>query len=68
MRVWDRTRKPCLYSGNRQGGPIGDIPVDESPNGSVIEGDYMDYIVTSIFANDCKFCNQFDEDRCMASG
>ena len=60
-RSWDRTAGYCLYAGNRQSGPTMDIPEDESPNDSVIEGEYTDYIVSGEFANDCLFCKKFGE-------
>lgn len=63
-RSWDRSRGPCLYAGNRQAGPTGDIPEDILPNGSVIEGEYKDYIVSESFAADCVFCGRFDKSRC----
>ena len=64
IRSWDRTRGPCLYAGNRQAGPTGDIPEDQLPNDSVIEGEYRDYIVSGEYATDCFYCGQFDESRC----
>ena len=64
-RSWERTRVPCLYAGNRQAGPIGDIPEDEVPNESVIEGEYTDYIVTSEYASDCTYCKMFSQDMCL---
>ena len=60
--VWDWTKQPCFYSGNQQGGPIGDI--DSGPNDSVIEGRYTDYIVSSLVASDCEHCQMFDDARC----
>ena len=63
-RSWDKTRVPCIYVGNRQAGPIGDIPEDEVPNDSVIEGQYLSYIVSSKYANDCVFCQQFNSTMC----
>lgn len=62
-RSWDRTKQPCLYSGNRQGGPIGDI--DSDPNDSVIEGTYTDYIVNGLFESGCIYCSMFDNDQCQ---
>ena len=32
---WDKSREPCLYVGNAQGGPSFEVP---DPNDSVIEG------------------------------
>ena len=47
-----RGRTSCLYAGDTQGGHVYEV---ESPNDSLIEGSYKDYIVSSIFANDFKF-------------
>ena len=63
-RSWDRSRGPCLYAGNRQAGPTGDIPEDILPNDPVIEGEYKDYIVSGKYSADCVFCTEFDESRC----
>ena len=45
-RTWDNSKEPCLYVGNAQAGPGGEVPdlVD-----SVIEGKYTHYIVASLF-------------------
>ena len=66
LRSWDRTAGPCLYAGNRQSGPTGDIPEDQRPNDSVIEGEYTQYAVDGDFGSDCMFCGQFDESKCAA--
>lgn len=50
----------CLYGGDTQGGHIYEV---ESPNDSLIEGEYTDYIVSSIFAKDFKF-NRFSHTQC----
>ena len=63
-RSWDRTPGPCLYAGNRQAGPTGDVSVNQLPNDSVIEGEYTDYAVSSDYGSDCLFCGQFDDTRC----
>lgn len=67
LRTWDRTPGPCLYAGNRQAGPTGDVPADQDPNGSVIEGVYKDYIITSDYGTDCQFCGQFDDSKCQGT-
>ena len=59
--TWEFEKKPCLYVGNSQAGPLGEV-VD--PNDSVIEGTYKDYIVDSIFSPVFKFAH-IDEDNCM---
>jgi hypothetical protein len=58
-RIWDRTAGYCLYAGNRQSGPTGDVDDDDSPNDSVIEGVYTDYIVSADFATDCIYCGLY---------
>ena len=44
--TWEFDDAPCLYSGNRQGGPIGEV---REPNDPVIEGIYTEYIVSGLF-------------------
>ena len=43
--------RPCLYAGNHNGGPIGEVPGSDS----VIEGKYSDYEVADLFATDYGF-------------
>lgn len=59
---WDRSREPCLYVGNAQGGPSYDI---EEPNDSIIEGEYNDYIIENddLFETTYTYV-KFEEDRC----
>ena len=61
---WDKTREPCLYVGNAQGGPSYEVP---DPNDSVIEGRYRDYIFDgadeNLFATGYTY-SQFEEGRC----
>ena len=45
-RKWDYRREPCLYAGNVQGGPSGDVKDD----GAVIDGMYTDYMVDDLFS------------------
>ena len=58
---WSHERKPCLYAGNRQAGPIYEIP---SPNDPVIEGNYRDYKVPGAFEEEGYKYGLFDSDRC----
>ena len=60
--TWDYTRTPCLYAGNQQGGKV--IEFDD-PSGSVIEGFYWDYGVTSLFGTEFKF-SQFNNSQCLS--
>ena len=50
--TWEFERRPCLYVGNTQAGPL---RVDVVPNDSVIEGVYTDYEVSSMFSSDFVF-------------
>ena len=58
--TWEFEKRPCLYVGNSQAGPLGE---DVVPNDSVIEGVYSDYEVESMFASDFTF-SHFEESRC----
>ena len=58
--TWEFEKRPCIYVGNSQAGPISEV---DSPNGSVIEGEYTDYEVASMFATDFTY-SHFDESRC----
>ena len=49
-----------LYVGSRQAGSINEV---ESPNDPVIEGQYKDYIVESMFGTEYQF-SHFDISRC----
>ncbi len=62
--VWfdHKGRTSCLFAGDTQGGHVYEV---ESPNDSLIEGSYKDYIVSSIFANDFIF-NKFQYKKCIA--
>ncbi|KAL5468739.1 hypothetical protein EMCRGX_G029850 [Ephydatia muelleri] len=53
-RTWDNTKKTCYYSGGAQGGRTGVA----SPDDSVIEGAYTDYITSDIFSTLFRY-NQF---------
>jgi len=59
-RTWDATLSPCLYVGNRQGGPSGEF---DDPNDSVLQGSYQDYEVSGLFSTDFDF-SEFDSDGC----
>lgn len=59
--TWEFHEGPCLYVGDGQSGSIYEI---ENPNDGVIEGTYMDYIVSEGFVDDFKF-GLFDKERCL---
>ena len=58
--TWDFTPIPCVYAGNRNGGPVVEF---DDPNDSVIEGNYLQYQVNSLFSTQFTY-KQFDESRC----
>ena len=53
--LWDKTRRPCLYAGNAQGGPS---QIDDLSQ-SVIEGNYRDYLTDGVFETSYTY-SQFD--------
>ena len=59
--TWEFEKRPCLYVGNSQAGPLGET-VD--PNDSVMEGTYRNYEVDSLFSPDFDF-SHFDETQCV---
>ena len=59
--TWEFERRPCLYVGRSQAGPLAEEDVD--PNDSVIQGTYRDYRVDSMFSSAFTF-SHFDEDLC----
>ena len=58
--TWEFEKRPCIYVGNSQAGPISEVV---SPNDSVIEGEYTDYEVASMFATEFTY-SHFDESHC----
>ena len=58
--TWEFEKRPCIYVGNSQAGPI--VEVDD-PNDSVIEGEYTEYEVESMFATDFTY-SHFNNDLC----
>ena len=58
--TWDFTPVPCVYAGNRNGGPVFEF---DNPNDSVIEGNYTLYEVSDLFSTGFTY-EQFDEARC----
>ena len=60
-RTWDRSLVPCLYSGNRQAGPIYEVT---DPNDPVIEGNYRSYRVPSAFDETGYQFGRFEESQC----
>ena len=59
---WDKTREPCVYVGNAQGGASYEVL---DPNDSVIEGRYRDYFIDDdeLFGTSYDY-SQFEESRC----
>ena len=58
--TWEFEKRPCLYVGNSQGGPIDEVV---GPNDSVIEVEYTDYKVMDMFSTSYKY-NKFEEGKC----
>ena len=58
--TWEFDERPCLYVGNGQGGPIDEVA---DPNDPVLQGEYTDYIVDSLFSTDFAF-GHFETSRC----
>jgi len=58
--TWEFEKHPCIYVGNSQAGPIQEV---DAPNDSVIEGEYTDYEVDSMFATDFIY-SHFETSRC----
>ena len=55
---------PCLYVGNKQGGPIYEV---KNPNDNVIEEIYAEYKVGGAFSEDGYGFGIFMEERCSDS-
>ncbi|XP_065918054.1 uncharacterized protein [Dysidea avara] len=58
--TWDFTPIPCVYAGNRNGGPVAEF---DDPNDSVIEGRYTDYETSGLFSTQFTY-SRFDNSRC----
>ena len=58
---WEFKDQPCIYAGNRQGGPIHEVL---DPNDPVIEGTYRDYVVDGLFETEYVF-GRFNESLCL---
>ena len=61
--TWELEEGPCLYVGNRQGGPIYEVP---DPNAPVIAELYTEYAVESAFSEENYSFGMFDESQCSA--
>ncbi len=58
--TWELEYDPCIYAGNFQAGAHPEVL---EPNDPVIEGDYKEYIVDSLFGTAFTY-GRFDEDVC----
>ena len=59
--TWEFTPPPCVYAGNRNGGRVFEF---DTPNDSVIEGNYtLYYEVNDLFSTEFTY-EQVDEARC----
>ena len=61
--VWDRSSKPCLYAGSSQGGSLTNV----EPNDPVIEGNYREYEVSSLFGSSFKYNQLNANEACVVS-
>ena len=59
-RTFEFERRVCYYAGNTQAGELAEV---SEPNDSVIEGEYSDYRVESLFATEFTYTH-FDDSRC----
>jgi len=60
--TWDHSEGPCLYVGNRQSGPIGEVL---NPNDPIIESLYSNYRVTGAFDEGEYQFGMFDDSKCV---
>ena len=58
--TWEFEKRVCYYVGNKQAGKLAEV---SDPNDSVIEGDYTEYKVASLFATGFKY-SHFEEGGC----
>ncbi len=61
-QTWNKEPYPCLYAGDRQGGPIYEVI---EPNDPVLDGSYKDYIVPSVFSEKDFAFGLFDNTKCL---
>ena len=50
--TWDLRNENCVYAGSSQGG---DVRYTSAVTGTVIEGEYTDYVVSGAFSTDFEF-------------
>ncbi len=58
--TWEFKPDPCILAGNRQAGPIGEVL---EPNEPVIEGNFREYKIGSLFGTAFTY-GRFNEDMC----
>ena len=59
--TWEFEQRVCYYVGNGQGGEISEVA---KPNDPVIQGEYSEYKVGSLFSAGFMYSN-FDDARCI---
>ena len=60
--TWESEKGPCLYVGDRQGGPDREI---QNPNDRVLDGSsYEDYKVPNLFSESGYRFSRFDASQC----
>ena len=60
--TWELERRPCYFVGSGEGGALYEVSAPD-PNDPVIEGQYTDYIVKSLFATSYRY-NHFNNSLC----
>ena len=58
--TWEFENRVCYYVGNTQAGKLAEV---DDPNDSVIEGEYTEYKVETLFSTAFKY-SHFDEGNC----
>ena len=58
--TWSSKHTACLYAGDTQGGHVYEV---KSPNDTLLEGSYKDYIVPNLFATGFKY-KKFNDNIC----
>ena len=58
--TWEFENRVCYYVGNRQGGKLAEVT---EPNESVIEGEYTQYKVDTLFSTNFTYTH-FNANRC----
>ena len=61
--AWGSDEHSCLYAGDSEGGHMYEV---KSPSDSLLDGNYKDYITSSLLSTDYKY-SQFNDTICMSN-